>query len=57
MQSAGPRLWLGVLEDDAFDGVGDVGQLVQGLLDAVADVLPAQHVLGWVLSGEVVQLD
>ena len=29
---------------------------VQGLLDAVGDVLPAQHLLGRVLGGEVVQL-
>src|SRR5215211_5575887 len=54
--SVRPLLWLGVLEDDAFDGVGDMGQLVQGLLDAVGNVLPAQHVLGRVFGGEVVQL-
>jgi hypothetical protein len=31
-----------VLEDDAIDGVGDVGQFVQGVFDAVGDVLPAK---------------
>ena len=45
-----------MLEGDAFDGVGDMSQLVQGLLDTVGDVLPAQHVLGRMLGGEVVQL-
>ena len=40
--SVGTLLWLGVLEDDAFDGVGDVGQFVQGVFDAVGDVLPAK---------------
>jgi hypothetical protein len=50
-------LWPSPLEDDPFHGAGDVGQLIQGVLNAVGNVLPAKDVLGQMLGGEVVQQD
>jgi hypothetical protein len=37
-------------------GVGDPLQLVEGILHTVGDVQPPKHMLGGMLSGEVLQL-
>src|SRR5215217_4299694 len=50
------RLASGIGEYDALDGVGDLVQAVQGLLQQLDDVLPDQHVPGRVLAGEGIQL-
>src|SRR5829696_8830292 len=51
------RLASGIGEHDALDGVGDVVQAVQRLLQLLDDVLPDQHIAGRVLAGEGIQLD
>src|SRR5215217_4572381 len=45
-----------ILEHDALDGVGNVVQAVQRLLQQLDDILPDQHVTGRVLAGEVVEV-
>jgi hypothetical protein len=45
-----------ILEHDALDGVGNVVQAVEGLLQLLDDVLPDQHVAGRVLGVEVVEV-
>src|SRR5215218_5540938 len=54
--TAAAGLASGIGEHDALDGVGDVVQAVQGLLQPLDDVLPDQHIAGRVLAGERVQL-
>src|SRR3954454_15209688 len=48
---------LGVLQDDALDDVGDVLDVVHGLLDRFDDVLPLQHVERFELAREEVRHD
>jgi hypothetical protein len=53
---AGAGLASGIGKHDALDGVGDVVQAVQRLLQLLDDVLPDQHIAGRVLAGERIQL-
>src|SRR5215212_328574 len=46
----------GMLDDDRLHGVGDVLEVVEGLLELLDDVLPHEHVAGRVLALEVVQV-
>src|SRR5215217_349926 len=46
----------GMLDDDRLHGVGDVLEVVEGLLQLLDDVLPHEHVAGRVLGVEVVEV-
>src|SRR4030095_9921928 len=46
----------GMLDDHGLDGVGDVLEAVEGLLQLLDDVLPYEQVAGRVLGVEVVEV-